>query len=249
MTSLLLALQFLTIIPVKIRNINERKIANSMIYFPLAGLLLGLILTGANYFLSWLNFEPFLINTILVVLLTVLTAGIHLDGLADTTDALLSRKSKEEMLKIMRDSHIGVMGVLSLICVILLKVAFLSSLDVPLKTASLLLMCILSRWSLVWAIFLFPYARDEGKAKLFIQGANFKIFIWATMIVLACVTATLKFKGLFIFAIIALSTYIIGKFISKKIGGITGDTLGATIELAEIVTLLTVCIAQGAFYG
>lgn len=244
MASFLLALQFLTIIPAKIRNINEKKISTSMIYFPLIGLLLGLILVGVNCLLSFLNFEPFFINIILVVLLIAITGGIHLDGLADTTDALLSRKSKEEMLKIMRDSHIGVMGVLSLVCIVLLKISFLSSISISLKTISLVLMCVLSRWSLVFAMILFPYARQEGKAKNFVQGINFKIFILATMIALVCVIVTSKFKGLFIFAIIAMSTYIIGKFISKKIGGITGDTLGATNELIEIITLFSICILE-----
>lgn len=244
MTSFLLALQFLTIIPIKIRNISQRKISQSMIYFPLIGLLLGLILAGANHFLFWLNLEPFFINIILVVLLVVFTGGLHLDGLADTADGLLSRKGKEEILKIMRDSHIGTMGALSLICIILLKIAFLSSAATPLKIVSLLLMCILSRWSLVWVIFLFPYARDEGKAKLFIQGVNFRIFILATMIALACVIVALKFQGLFIFAITALSAYIIGKFINNRIGGITGDTLGAINELIEVIVLFSICILE-----
>lgn len=244
MVSFLLALQFLTIIPVKIKHINEKQMSESMVYFPFVGVLLGLILAVSDKLLYFLNLGTFATNTILVILLVVLTAGIHLDGLADTADAFLSRKSKDDMLKIMRDSHIGVMGVLSLISIILLKISFLSSISISLKTVSLVLMCILSRWVLVFAMFLFPYARQEGKAKIFIQGMNFKIFILATIIALICVVTIWKIKGLIILGIIAISAYIIGRFINNKIGGITGDTLGAINELTEVIVLFSICILE-----
>lgn len=244
MVSFLLALQFLTIIPVKIKHINERQMSESMVYFPFVGVLLGLILAVSDKLLYFLNLGTFATNTILVILLAALTAGIHLDGLADTADAFLSRKSKDDMLKIMRDSHIGVMGVLSLISIILLKISFLSSISISLKTVSLVLMCILSRWSLVFAMFLFPYAREDGKAKIFIQGMNFKIFILATIIALICVLTIWKIKGLIILGIIAMSAYIIGRFINNKIGGITGDTLGAINELTEVIVLFSICILE-----
>ena len=240
----LIALQFLTVIPIKIKAVDEKRISKSIIYFPLAGLLLGLILVGASRFLSFLNFEQVYINIILVISLVFLTAGMHLDGLADTADALLSRKNKEEMLRIMRDSHIGVMGVLAIISIILLKIAFLSSVNVSLKTISLLLMCTLSRWSLVLAMFLFPYARQEGKAKIFIQRMNFKTFISSTIIALVCTVAIWQLRGLFIIAVTAVSAYIIGNFINKKIGGITGDTLGAMNEVIEVIVLFSICLFE-----
>jgi len=245
-TSFLSALQFLTIIPVKIKHVDEQKIAKAMVYFPLMGLLLGFALIGINNLFLYLNFPEFSINIILVISLIILTGGIHMDGLADTADAFLSRKNKEEMLAIMRDSHIGVMGVLSLISIILLKIAFLSSINTPLKITSLLLMCVPSRWSMVFVMFLFPYARREGKAKVFISGINLKIFILSTIITLACVFAIWKIKGVLVFMVIAAVSYITGKFINRKIGGITGDTLGAINELTEIIILLSVyALARG----
>lgn len=244
MRNFLLALQFLTIMPVKVKNIKESNLPNSLIYFPLVGLVLGLILTGINKVFLILDFDQFIINIILIVSLIIFTGGLHLDGLADTADALLSRKNKEEMLEIMHDSRIGVMGLLTVISIILLKIAFLSSISIPLKTISLLLMCTLSRWSLVLTMFLFSYAREEGKAKVFTQGINLKIFILATIIALACAITIWKIKGLLIFIIIAMSSYITGKFINNKIGGITGDALGAINELTEVVTLFSICILE-----
>lgn len=242
MKKFLLALQFLTIIPVKMKNIKEGDLSSSVIYFPLIGLLLGLLLVGINKVLLVLNFDQLIANIILVISLILLTGGIHMDGVADTADAFLSRKNKEEMLVIMRDSHIGSMGVLSLISIILLKVAFLSCASIQSKTAPLLLMCVLSRWSMVFAMLLFPYARQEGKAKLLMSGINFKIFTLSTIIALACAFAIWKLKGVLVFMVIAAASYIAGRFINRKIGGISGDTLGALSESNEIIVLLSIII-------
>ncbi len=249
MISFLLAMQFLTILPLKIKEFSEQRIAWALAYFPIAGLLLGLMLVWLNTLLFVLGIPPLVVNIILVVVLIILTGGMHLDGLSDTADAFLSGKGKEEMLEIMRDPHIGVMGVLSLISIVLLKIGLLSSVSAAAKPAALILMCILSRWSVVMAMYLFPYARQEGKAKLFIQGMNLKIFVASLIAALIFSSAAWGLKGLLALAIIAACAYLFGKIVTRKIGGITGDTLGATIELTEIVTLLTVCIAQGAFYG
>jgi adenosylcobinamide-GDP ribazoletransferase len=244
MSSFLLAIQFLTVIPLKIKYVDEKNLANSMIYFPLIGLLLGLILVGLNRLLSILNFEEFILNIILIISLIIITGGIHLDGLSDTFDALLSRKDKDKMLEIMRDSHIGVMGVLSIICVLLLKISFLSSVNTSLKTISLILMCVLSRWCLVFSIFLFPYARQEGKTRVFIEGINLKIFSLATIITLCFMLLVWQLKGLLVFLTAAISAYIMGKFIKRKIDGITGDTLGAINELIEVFVLFSICILE-----
>lgn len=244
MKSLLSALRFLTVIPVKIKEVRENEIAKAFIYFPVTGLFLGLILSAFERLFYILNFGQFSISVILVILLAILTGGIHLDGLSDTADAIFSRKNKEEMLKIMRDSHIGVMGVLSLLGIILLKISFLSSINIALKPAALLLMCALSRWSLVFSTFLFPYARQEGKAKVFFEGINFKIFLIATLITVSGAILIWKINGLLVFGIVALTSYIIARYIKNKIGGLTGDTLGAINEISETIILLTICILK-----
>jgi adenosylcobinamide-GDP ribazoletransferase len=169
----------------------------------------------------------------------MITGGLHLDGLADTIDALASRKDKAEMLKIMRDSHIGTMGVLSLIIIIILKIAILSSLNPAIKNLSLILMCLLSRYSLVLTMFSFPYAREEGKAKIFIRGMNLKIFTLSSIAAFIFAFIIWRLKGILMLLIITGCTYLIGKIINRKIGGITGDTLGAINELTEVIVLLS----------
>jgi len=243
MKEFLIALQFLTIIPVGSKSaIDKSKLSLAVVYFPIVGLFLGLILAAGNKLLSFIPMEGLLANTILVILLIVLTGGLHLDGLADTFDAFLSRKDKSEMLRIMRDSHIGAMGVLSLICIILLKLSLLCCLTPGDINVSLILMCLLGRYSLVLAIFLFPYAREEGKAKVFIEGKNWKSFSLATVISLLCALILSGLTGLIVFMLVALFAAIAGKFITKQIGGMTGDTLGAINELSEVFVLLSMLI-------
>lgn len=238
----LLALQFLSIIPFKIKNVGDKSIASSLIYFPLAGLFLGIMLAGMVKVLLILHFPALAMSIILVVSLIILTGGLHLDGLSDTADAFLSRKNRDKMLEIMRDSHAGVMGVLSINSVLLLKIAFLYSIAPSFKPVALLLMCVLSRWAMVLPIYLFGYARAEGKAKAYIQGVNLKILLLSTGLTFACVILFWQLKGLYVFIIAASFTYLAGRFINKKLSGITGDTLGALCELNELVVLLIVFI-------
>lgn len=249
MAAFLLALQFLTIIPLKVKAVTERKISCSLIFFPVVGLLLGLVLAGLNNLLGGLGFNPLTISIVLVVALIILTGGIHLDGLADTADAFLSRRPRQEMLDVMRDSRTGALGVLALISVILLKIAFLFSINRNWILVSLVLICLLSRWSLVLSAFLFPYARREGKAKAYIEGANFRIFISATIICLICVIWLAKLAGLILMFAAAAVAWGVNRYIAKRIQGVTGDTLGAVNEIIEVFVLFAVSIIQRIIYG
>lgn len=241
--SFLLALKFLTILPIASKSAADKnQLSQASIYFPLVGLLLGLALAAANNLLSLLTLGPFSRNVILIILLIILTGALHLDGLADTFDALLSRKSRPEMLRIMRDAHIGTMGLLSLICIILLKVSFLCSLYPKLINRALILMCILSRYSLVLTMFAFPYIREEGKAKVFTQAMNLKIFALATAITLLCAGLFWGLKGLVVFLLAVILTKLLGRFFTQRFGGFSGDTLGAINELTEVFVLITVFI-------
>lgn len=244
MKNLLLAIQFLTVIPLKIKNVDEKNLSASLTYFPIVGVLLGLFLVGINNVLLILNFQEMISNILLVISLAVLTGGMHLDGVADTFDAMLSGRDKEDMLRIMRDPHIGVMGVLSIISVLLLKISFLSSLNIGAKLAALVLSCTLSRWAQVFLMLFFPYARAEGKAKVFMRNINVKIVILATLIALCFSLLIMRLEGVYLILIAALSGYLICNSVNKKIGGITGDTLGAVSELIEVIVLLSICLFE-----
>jgi adenosylcobinamide-GDP ribazoletransferase len=208
-----------------------------MAYFPFVGLALGALLCGAYLLLSLLNLPALAVTIILVVALIAVTGGMHLDGLSDTADAFLSGKPKERMLEIMRDPHAGAMGVLAIVSIILLKVALLYSFSFPLAFNALLLICILSRWSMVFSVFLSPYARQEGKARVFISGMSVKIFLISTLAAVILSFLAWGIKGLLVLLIIAGVTYLSNRSVTRKIGGITGDIIGALSEINEVVVL------------
>ncbi|MBA3066285.1 adenosylcobinamide-GDP ribazoletransferase [bacterium] len=236
-----LALQFLTVIPFKTKlKYNEDSFSNSAVFFPLVGLLIGSVLALFNILLS--GFLPdFTVNVILVFLLVLITGGLHMDGFADTIDAFYLKRSKEDTLRIMRDSHTGVMGVLGIVFIILLKIGFLETFSTSEKLKPLLITPVLSRWSMVLSMFFFSYARDGGKAKAFFTGMNGRKLFLATLITFAVTYFILGIAGFMLIALIAASALGFGLTVRKRIGGITGDTLGAVNEISEVLALIFLC--------
>jgi len=239
MKKFLLALQFLAIIPIKINKIGEREISGSAAYFPLVGLLLGLLLAGLNNLLTNLGSSAMATSSIVVITSIILTGGMHLDGLCDTFDAISSGKSREEMLAIMKDPHIGALGAISVICMILLKIFLLAGLDTMHRSLTIILMAIISRWCMVIVMPIFSYARQEGKAKAFMLGVNKKIVLLATLLTILLVSFIWPVKSLISVAISFIIAYLFAKTVSRNLGGITGDTLGAINEITELTVLIT----------
>ena len=152
-----------------------------MIYFPLVGMLLGGLLIALNYFSSFLSLPLISVNIILVISLAVLTGGMHLDGLSDTIDGFASGKGREGILDVMKDPRIGAMGALGIFSILLLKLAFLHSIDMDFKAPALILMCGLSRWSLVFCSFLFPIPISWDLYRHFLTIIIYYCFIVATI--------------------------------------------------------------------
>jgi len=122
----LLSLQFLTILPVSLKKASDEEISSSCIFFPATGALIGLILWSMSSAVSTLHLDPCLAAAITITTLVIITGGLHLDGLADTFDALAAGNDKSARLDVLRDSSIGTMGALALISVIILKILLLS---------------------------------------------------------------------------------------------------------------------------
>ncbi|MFA5143175.1 MAG: adenosylcobinamide-GDP ribazoletransferase [Candidatus Omnitrophota bacterium] len=243
MKSLLAAAQFLTVIPIRIKRMTGKDLAGAAAFFPVVGLLLGMVLAAASLLLTAVQFGTFTSSVIIVVLLVLLTGGMHLDGLSDTCDALFSGKERAGMLNIMRDPHAGVMGVLALISVVMLKVAFISAIGTAKETA-LVLMCVLGRSSMVVSLYAFPYARVEGKARAFIDGKKKSIAAAAMLSALAVVFLIAGTAGTVLLGMTVLFAYMAGALIKRKIGGITGDTIGAVSEITEVAVLFGIAILE-----
>lgn len=237
MTSFINALEFLTILHVPRKRVLElADIGQSSTFFPLVGLVLGLILVGANLLLLEL-FSKQIVSAFLVFLLVVLTRGIHLDGLADSIDGIWGGNSREQRLEIMKDSSIGVFGASAIFFALLFKFLFLTALPSLVENSALLAMLVLSRWSLVFAIFLGQPARTEGLGQIFVKHSSVKQFILATLATLVIAVVLFKLTAIPLVIGLALFTCLLVKLASTQFGGLTGDTFGAFAELSELFCL------------
>ena len=237
MKRFLIALQFLTIIPFNIkRKIEEKDFGRSLIYFPIVGFLIGLFLAAIAYISAFL--PPLVIGILILVTWTVITGGIHLDGFADTCDGFYGNRHKEDVLKIMRDSRIGTMGATGIMMLLLFKFAILSSIRSDDLWKVLIITVVFARWSQVFACSTSEYAREEGKAKYFLKYAKkTDMFIGALFIVILN-WFLMGVKGIILFALLLATIFSFIQYVKRKIGGMTGDTIGATNEIAEASALL-----------
>lgn len=236
MKKFLLALQFLTILSIRINlKIKEQDFGQSLFYFPIVGFLIGLVLAALA---ACLRFLPDLVTGACVLISSIIiTGGIHLDGFADTCDGLYGRRTQEEILKIMRDSRAGVMGVIGVTCLLLLKFTLIVSIPQDFLGKSLILMATFSRWSQGLACLVSKYARSEGKAKFFIEYARKKDVIIGGLFTLVLFLLMAKVNGVLIFASAILCASLFIQYAKRKLGGMTGDTIGATSEIAEVAVL------------
>jgi len=232
------ALQFLTIIPIRVK-VSAQALRRSISYFPLVGLLIGGMLYGLDLLLS-LAFPSSLVNIFLIIALVIITRALHLDGFIDTCDGLAGGNSPEKRLEIMRDSRVGGFGVAGGCCLILLQYIALTVLPEEQRLEALLLMPTLARWTMVYAIFAYPYARKQGMGKVFQEGSKLPWLAIATAIALAASTALMRLEGLAVMAASLFIAMLAATFLSRRLGGLTGDTYGAINEVVGVSVLLLV---------
>lgn len=248
MINFLFAVQFLTIIPLNIKKYSEEHLASSAAYFPLAGLAIGLILAGFYKALTLAQLPGLSCDIIAVLLLAGITGGMHLDGLSDTADAFFIRKDRERMLAIMREPSVGALGSLSITGALLLKIALLFSLTGTLKLPGLIGLCVAARWSAVFQMYTFDYAREKGKAAAFMNERKPQVLVIATILAAAILFAILKLPGIVLLSFICLVSFLQGRFCQKLLGGITGDTIGAGIEIGEVTALICLNVLAHSFF-
>lgn len=240
MRGLVTAFRTLTILPVPGRDSD--KLSSSLPYFPLVGLFLGMItmgaVKGAALLFSWSAGTAVLC----VVLPALLTRGLHLDGLADTFDALGAR-SRERRLEIMKDPHIGSFGVIALLLVLLLKfVAFQRIIE---RQEELLIPVafVASRTAMVVLAVWLPYARaTAGTAELFVKGATWIHLVVALVLGALASLASSSLLGPLFVAGAAAGALMLGFWMKKAFGGVTGDLLGMSSEMIETMALIAIAV-------
>jgi adenosylcobinamide-GDP ribazoletransferase len=244
MENFLTALQFLTRIRlVRQSGLTPAAFGASVRYFPLVGAIIGVILAAACYLA-----QPFMsVHTLavaLVILEFALTGILHYDGLMDSADGLMSGRSRERKLEIMKDSRVGASGVVVVVFLILAKLSFLLDLlgQGPAPLAALFAMPILGRFAMVVAIPAFPYARPEGMGKAFAELAGYRSLLIAGAVTFLLV-APLGLAALAAMAAAILSAAVVGNYATRHLGGLTGDIYGAVTEITETVVLVAFVIA------
>jgi adenosylcobinamide-GDP ribazoletransferase len=242
MKPFLAAFRFLTILPLGRRADGAEALAGSVPFFPVVGLFIGAAALAADGLARML--VPSLPAAVCTILLLIaVSGGLHMDGLADTADGFGSARPRERVLEIMRDSRIGSMGVIAVVAVILLKVAFLDAVPFSLRGPAVLLMPVAGRSALVWSMSLLPYARPEGGlATAFLKKGTPVLAAWALLFLLACGAAMAGWAGLAAAAAVPMVMAGWHAVCRRRIGGFTGDTLGASCELAEIVPVLVLAV-------
>ena len=207
--------------------------------FPAVGLLLGAILVGIDE-LAGLVLPTSASSALVVVALVALTGALHLDGLADSADGIFVGGDRDRRLAIMRDPHIGAFGVVAVVAVLLLKWGALIPLDGWLRTGSLLLIPALARWSLLPLMTIFPPARSDGMAFQVQSWSRWLQVVFGSAIVAALSLAVFWPTGLALLGPALLAALAIGWYATQRLGGVTGDVYGATVEIGEAVLLLVV---------
>jgi adenosylcobinamide-GDP ribazoletransferase len=233
----LAAFAFLTRLPVPGGPFVDREVGRSLVFFPLVGLLLGLATSGVAALGAGL-LPPLVLAVLLAALGALLTGGLHLDGVADLFDALGGgRGDRARMLEIMRDSRIGAHGTAGLVFVVLAKVAALEPALARGDLVALLAFPVIGRWAVTPLVVLFPYARPEGLGRAFAGEARAAQLAGATAL-LAVVVAGAGVRLVAPALGAAVAALLLGFWLTRKLGGLTGDVYGAAIEIAEVTALV-----------
>jgi adenosylcobinamide-GDP ribazoletransferase len=239
LSDILSAIGFLTVIPVGQQKLTAERMAAVTALFPLAGLLIGVVLAGFDFLVKGLLPRQ-VTDALIIAFLAVITGGLHLDGIADTADGLIGGKGdKEKTLAIMKDSRTGSMGVIAIVLLLLVKFMALDSIPSVLRPGALLLAPALSRWGQVLVSYGSRPARSENSlAGSFITYIKPVHFIAASILAVVFGVVYGGTTGLASVAAVAIACLVLKIFFNYSIGGETGDTIGASSEITEALVFV-----------
>jgi adenosylcobinamide-GDP ribazoletransferase len=230
---------FLTVLPVA-RGITmePQRLGRSMALFPAVGLALGLGLVVLHGLLAPV-LPAAVLDLLLIILLVIVTGGLHLDGFADLIDGLAGGKDRQGMLRIMKDSRVGAMGAAGLILLLLLKYVSLHAVLPANKAAALIFFPVAGRWMQVMLAILCQYLRPEGgTGKAFVDHVGESEFLLGTATLVLAGLILFGFKGIPILLLLFGAAAVLKWYFEARLGGVTGDVLGAATETTEVATLL-----------
>ena len=239
MRNLISALQFITILPLgKARTYDPPAMIP---YFPLVGVLLGLMVAffDAVVIRFW---SPPVAALLDVILLAVLTGAFHLDGLGDSADGLLGPRSRDRALEIMKDSRLGTMGLVAILFGLALKWGGIASLDAH-RSITLIMIPGYARAGILFGMRYLPYGRTEGTGTPFFSEKIALKHFWGLFFLIGF-SLILGLKAIWLNVAFVIIITMILLFYKKRMGCITGDMLGAMVEITEAGLFLMMSLGE-----
>jgi adenosylcobinamide-GDP ribazoletransferase len=240
LTLLLVAIQFLTRLPVpSMSDLTPAALAESARFFPLVGALVALGAIAIDV-LALSRGGRNVSVVLILIYFVIVTGGLHEDGLADAADGFGGGWAKDRVLTIMRDSNVGSYGALAIGCSLLTRFVFLTSLSTKTFYGVVLAGQVLSRWSTLPLAHWLPAARnEEGQGARIAQKTSMRSLVVGTSSAVIIVSVGCRFAAMPMIAVACGVAALTGFYYRRRIGGITGDCLGATCQVTECAVYLT----------
>lgn len=239
MNSFLIALQFLTRLPVTItEDISEDEQRQSILYYAAVGAVIGLILL----FVAWISngLEEDIAAALVLVVWIGITGALHLDGLSDSADAWIGGYgNKEKTLAIMKDPYCGPAGVVVLVALLILKFTLIAELIDEDMIVALFIAPIVGRFSASWLFQTTPYVREQGLGSAISEVEPGNHYLYTVLLICLLLIWTLGAKAIVSVVLLAGVFYGMRQVMLKRLEGITGDTAGALIEIMEVCALFS----------
>ncbi|MCX6908258.1 MAG: adenosylcobinamide-GDP ribazoletransferase [Verrucomicrobia bacterium] len=236
---LALAVQFLTVVRVRVSDpVTADELRDSTYFFPVVGLGLGMVLAATGWALGCVFTWP-VVAALLVVELVALTGALHLDGLADMCDGFYAGRDRDDTLRIMKDPHIGTMGVVGLVCALGLKAVALMNVPAHRSLWVVVAAPVVGRSVVLLACAMGRYAREEGTGKIYIgQLGRDHAWMALAMVVFGCTMIRQFVPAALAFVLAGIWLVLFVRYCNRRIGGLTGDTVGALNETTELIVWL-----------
>lgn len=229
-----LALSWLTVLPLRVDDVDRKAAGRAIACTPIVGVLLGAFVVGVLKLFAISNISALVAGFLVVGVVALSTRGMHLDGLADTADGLGCYGPPERALRVMKDGGAGPFGVVTLIVVLGAQAAALPQAH----WGVVLLAFATSRAAFgVCCMRNVPAARPEGLGAL-VAGTQHPMLVFGTWVVLAAAAVPLGWRAVVAVAVAFALVWLLVKHTGKRFGGITGDVLGAAAEIALLAVLV-----------
>lgn len=241
--SIVVAFQFLTrlYLPINVEW-NTANLRRSLMWFGLVGAFIGVILAGAMTLFNRFDLIPAVAAIIILLIWIFITGGMHIDGISDMADGFFSMRDKEKTLEIMKDSHVGAFGVITIVFLLLIKFEMLKEFIIIEKNVWLLILPpTIARIAAGLVLSFYETTKKSGLGYTF-HSSDPRIFWAIGFIVTLIISSILNIKSLIFIGIAILASNLMALWAKKKIGGLNGDIYGAIVETVEVMGMVFICV-------